>query len=54
MEVVEVAGKEGVGGGVNELIRLWKCEENSKHAPFDEANSKGMRHPRTARCGEGS
>ncbi len=45
--VTEVERGEGVGRGLIGLIRLWKCVENSKHAPFDEPNPKGMRHPKT-------
>jgi hypothetical protein len=44
MEVMEVAGSEGVGWGAIGLIRLWKCVEKSKHAPFDVPNLKGMRY----------
>jgi hypothetical protein len=40
MEVMEVAGLEGVGWGVIGLMQLWKCVEKSEHAPFDEPNSK--------------
>jgi hypothetical protein len=32
----EVVGGMGVGGEVNELIRVWKCEEKSK----DESSEK--------------
>lgn len=30
MRVAEVEGLQGVGGGVIELIRLWKCVEKAK------------------------
>jgi hypothetical protein len=30
MGVGEVVGREGVGGGVSEWIRVWKCVEKSK------------------------
>jgi hypothetical protein len=31
MGVAEVEGFEGVGRGVMDLLRLWKCVEKSRH-----------------------
>lgn len=42
--VAEVEGLKGVGGGVIELIWLWKCVEKSKVRPFRRASSSPT-HP---------
>jgi hypothetical protein len=49
MGVGEVAGMEGVGGGVSGLIRVWKCVENSISPVFDKPNRKSMHAARAAR-----
>ena len=54
MGVAEVERFEGVGRGVIGLIRLWKCVEKSKNAPFDKPNPKGIRHPRVSLPVKGS
>ena len=48
MGLAEVEGFEGVGRGLTDLIRLWKCAEKPKPAPFEKPTSKGMRHPRSS------
>lgn len=35
MGVGEVVGREGVGGGVSEWIRVWKCVEKSRRFLFE-------------------
>jgi hypothetical protein len=45
MGLAEVESLEGVGGGVNDLTRLWKCVEKSK-GPHTQ-NRRGA-HPSDA------
>jgi|HubBroStandDraft_1064217.scaffolds.fasta_scaffold70834_2 hypothetical protein len=53
MGVGEAVGREGVGGGVSEWIRVWKCVEKSKTEPAVVARvRRSDKVPR--RCIEGS
>jgi hypothetical protein len=42
MSVAEVAGLEGVGAGVNGLIRLWKSVEKPKAARPNSVGAKDL------------